>query len=42
MTIKSDKWIKEMASNHGMIEPYTESIQIVKTTKQVFNKYEQF
>ena len=25
MTIKSDKWIKEMASNHGMIEPYAES-----------------
>lgn len=22
MTIKSDKWIKEMAQNHGMIEPF--------------------
>ena len=25
MTIKSDKWIKEMAANHGMIEPFAES-----------------
>ena len=22
MAIKSDKWIKEMAENHGMIEPF--------------------
>ena len=22
MTIKSDKWIKEMAQNHKMIDPY--------------------
>ena len=22
MSIKSDKWIKEMAQNHGMIEPF--------------------
>jgi dCTP deaminase len=25
MTIKADKWIKEMAKNHGMIEPFTDS-----------------
>ena len=25
MTIKSDKWIKEMAANHRMIEPFAES-----------------
>ena len=25
MSIKSDKWIKEMAKNHGMIEPFQES-----------------
>ena len=22
MAIKSDKWIKDMAENHGMIEPF--------------------
>ena len=25
MTIKSDNWIKKMAQNHGMIEPFAES-----------------
>ena len=25
MTIKSDNWIKKMAENHGMIEPFAES-----------------
>ena len=25
MAIKSDKWIKRMAENHGMIEPFTDS-----------------
>ena len=24
MTIKSDKWIKEMAMHHNMIEPFQE------------------
>ena len=24
MTIKSDKWIKKMAQNHKMIEPFTD------------------
>ena len=31
MSIKSDKWIKEMAQNHKMIEPY-ESGQVSVTT----------
>ena len=25
MSIKSDKWIKEMAVSHGMIEPFQEN-----------------
>ena len=24
MTIKSDKWIRKMANEHGMIEPFEE------------------
>lgn len=25
MAIKSDRWIREMSENHGMIEPYAEN-----------------
>ena len=32
MTIKSDKWIKEMANNHGMIDPFVGNQ--VRTNKQ--------
>ena len=36
MTIKSDKWIKEMAQNHGMIEPFeAQQVKIVDGKKVI-------
>ena len=35
MAIKSDKWIKEMAESHGMIEPF--QYDQVKKKWQGFN-----
>ncbi len=36
MTIKSDKWIKEMAKNHGMIEPFeAQQVKIVDGKKVI-------
>lgn len=38
MTIKSDKWIKEMASNHGMINPFSDK-QIRKRNQERIISY---
>ena len=38
MTIKSDKWIKEMASNHGMINPFVDK-QIRKRNQERIISY---
>lgn len=35
MAIKSDRWIREMSENHGMIEPYAETKYVMM--KQVKN-----
>lgn len=32
MTIKSDKWIRRMAQEHGMIEPFVERQAAARTT----------
>ena len=34
MAIKSDKWIKDMAENHGMIEPFQYD-QVKKNEKRI-------
>ena len=37
MTIKSDKWIRKMAEEHGMIEPFEPKLIREKDNQKIVN-----